>query len=71
MPNMIDELQDEFDQEDYKTLREVIDDHRSRKAVQEKLKIWGKYLVVLSGVLIALTQLRGWVRDALQWIQMK
>jgi len=58
----------EFDRDDRATLREVINDHRSRKAVREQLKTWGAYLLVASGVLVALAQFRDAIRS---WLQIK
>lgn len=58
----------DFDDEDRSTLREVIDDFRSRKAVREKLKTWAIYLGVASGVLVALAQFRDTLRS---WLQIK
>lgn len=57
-----------FDTEDWATLREVIDDYRKRQAVRSTLMIWGKYLLVASGVLIAFAQFRDTIRS---WLQIK
>jgi len=58
----------DFDRDDWATLRSVIDEHRSRVAVREKLKTWGAYLLVASGVLVALAQFRDAIRS---WLQIK
>lgn len=52
----------DFDREDLETLREMLAEHRSRKAVREMLGTWGKYLTVGAAVLIALTQYRDTIR---------
>lgn len=56
----------DFDADDHATLREVIDDHRSKKAVRAQLKTWAMYLLTASGVLLALTQFRDAIREALR-----
>lgn len=65
---MADDPPKDFDDDDRSTLREVIEDFRSRKAVREKLATWGKYLLMASGVLLALTQFRDAIRE---WLRVK
>lgn len=55
-----------FDDEDMATLRDVIIDHRKRQAVRSTVASWGKYFLVASGVLVALVQLRDFLRSLLQ-----
>jgi hypothetical protein len=59
----------DFDDDDRATLRAMIDDFRSRKAVREQLKTWGKYFLVASGALLALTQIRDAIRTWLQIVK--
>lgn len=55
----------DFDREDRETLRAMIVDFRQRKAVRETLWTWAKYLAIASGALIALTQLRDFIKQFL------
>jgi len=68
MVRPLPDIPQDFDEDDRITLREVINDHRSRKAVREQLKTWAIYLGIASGVLVALAQFRDTLRS---WLQIK
>ena len=56
---------DDFDREDRETIKAMIAEYRSRKAVRETLKTWAMYLATASGVLIALSQFRDYLKSGL------
>lgn len=65
-PKRPSDVSGEFDDEDIATLKELIVEHRRRKAFHQTVATYGKWLAVASGILIALTQLRGFFRDLLK-----
>lgn len=59
---------DDFDADDWATLKDVIVAQRKRMAVQETITTWGKWLAIASGAFVAISYFRDVIKE---WLQIK
>lgn len=63
MPGLPPDVPKGFDDEDVATLRAMISDFRRRQALRETVTTWSKYLLAAAASLVAITQLRDFIRS--------